>query len=129
MNAYSRGFTVLEMVVALGILGVILLAFLALLSPLPLASIAEHKSIALAAAESHIASIRAGGYASVPVSGSWSSTALTSLPSGAGALTSTDYNATTKQVVVTVTWAEPKLAGQTRSVSLTTLITEIGGLP
>jgi len=63
----------------------------------------------------------------VPTSGPFTSGDMVTLPSGAGAIIVSDYNAKTKQVVVTVSWQKPGLAA--RTISLATLITEVGGLP
>ncbi|OGG68682.1 hypothetical protein A3E65_01670 [Candidatus Kaiserbacteria bacterium RIFCSPHIGHO2_12_FULL_56_13] len=123
-----RGFSYIELIVTLALVGVILTVFLALLSPLPLARVAEHRSIALAVAENELDALRAAGYGVLPESGSWSAPELALLPSGAGTRTVTDYNDTTKQVVVNVTWSEIE-STTPYSITLSTLITIVGGIP
>jgi hypothetical protein len=54
-------------------------------------------------------------------------TLLADLPSGEGTVTITDYNDATKEVTAAVSWNEPT-SQATSTVSLTTLITSIGGL-
>ena len=49
------------------------------------------------------------------------------LSKGSGAIDVSTYNSRTKQVSVTVSWREVNAA--TSTVALTTLVTEIGGLP
>lgn len=84
-----------------------------------------YENSAFRIADSKLDELRAGGYASLPESGPFSYPELVSLPQGAASTTVIVWNAKTKQVVVGVSWQ-----GQdsTRYVSLTTLITEVGGL-
>ncbi len=126
-NGSKRGFTLIEAVIALFLLGLILLIFQGTLRNMPLIKYAKNQDIALKIASSELESLRAGGYAALPVSGSFSDPLIATLPSGAGGVSVTTYNAETKQVTVTVTWRE---AGKETdsSVTLTTLMTEIGGL-
>ncbi len=123
----SRGFSLVEIVVGIGIIGAALVASGALIHAVPLERITRSEDLALTIANDKMGSVRAGGYASVPASGSFSNTLLGALPSGSGMLTVTTWNAKTKQVQVTVSWQEPGLAA--RSISLSTLLTETGGLP
>ena len=88
----------------------------------------ESQGVALSIVRNEIESVRAAGYGAVPSSGSFSDSLLNTLPGGTGTLTVSAYNAKTKQVTASVVWRD---AGTTASstVSLTTLITETGGLP
>ena len=122
-----RGFSLVEIVVSIGIVGVTLLALGALVHTAPLARMTHDKDIALAVASDELEGLRSGGYAALPPSGSFSNVLLSTLPASAGTLTVSAYNAKTKQVDVSVSWQDAGQAPQT--VSLTTLITEIGGLP
>ena len=126
-SASKRGFTLIEAVIALFLLGLILLIFQGTLRNMPLIKYAKNQDLALKIASSEMESLRAGGYDALPVSGSFSDPLLASLPSGVGGVSVTAYNAEMKQVVVTVTWREAGKAADS-SVSLTTLMTEIGGL-
>ena len=123
----TRGFTLIEAVVALFLLGIILLIFLGTLRTMPLVKYVENQDVALKIATSKLEELRAGGYAALPVSGSFSDSTLSQLPSGSGAVSVTAFNAATKQVIVTVTWREQGRATDS-TITLTSLITETGGL-
>jgi prepilin-type N-terminal cleavage/methylation domain-containing protein len=126
-TSVSRGFTVLEMTFSIAIIAIILVMLGALIQTLPLIALTKNQDLALKIARNEIESLRALGYDSLPSSGSFSNTLLSSLPSGAGTRTITAYNADTKEVLVTVSWVAEQ-GGTNHSVSLTTLITDIGGL-
>lgn len=85
-----------------------------------------YENAAFRIADSKLDELRAGGYANIPVSGSFSSPELADLPEGTASTSITAWNAKTKQVVAGVSWRGTD--GLTRVVSLTTLITESGGL-
>ena len=121
------GFSLLEIIIAIGIVGAGLVAAEALVHAVPLARVTRSEDLALTIANNEIGILRAGGYASVPGSGAFNNTLLEALPSGDGTLTVTDWNAEVKQVRVTVSWQEPGEAA--RSLLLSTLIAETGGLP
>lgn len=125
-RASSRGFSYVEVIVALFIVSALVASLGTLVRGLPLTRHIQHQDLALKIAKHQLESVRAGGYGSVPESGPFSDTQLSSLPSGTGALTVSDFNTETKQVTVTVSWKEPNTA--TSSLALDTLITEIGGL-
>lgn len=122
-----RGFSLVEVVISIGVVGVTLAALGALISTVPVTRATHHADIALAIAQDELGTLRSGGYAALPASGAFAHALLASLPEGAGALAVSDYNDETKEVEVSVSWHDP---GQNvRTVSLTTLITETGGLP
>jgi prepilin-type N-terminal cleavage/methylation domain-containing protein len=122
----QKGFSVIEVVVSLFMLGVILLVYAAANNTLILNRIAKHQQLAYRIAANELESIRALPYASIPSSGPFSDTLMTNLPSGSGALATSVYDSRTKQIVVTVTWREPGTSID-KTESVTTLITE-GGL-
>lgn len=122
-----HGFSLIEIVVSIAILGVVLGALGALVHTAPLARINRNEDIALSIARNKLESLRTGGYDALPASGPWSDALLSALPSGTDAITVASYNSKVKRVDVTVSWQD---AGQaTRSVTLTTLIAQIGALP
>ncbi len=122
-----RGFSLVEVVVSIGIMGVALLAVGTLTHTIPLSQQTRYETLALAIANHEVEGLRTGGYSTVPASGTFTSSDMSALPSGAGTLMVSDYNAKTKQVTVSVSWQKPGLG--TRSISLSTLITQVGGLP
>jgi prepilin-type N-terminal cleavage/methylation domain-containing protein len=127
-SSFSRGFTLIEVVVAIGIVGVMLFLPQAMLRALPLAHLAAHQDLALKIAEHKLEQVRVLGYASLPASGSFTDSLQSGFASSSAALAVTTYNAKTKSVVVTVFWDELNIPNSF-NLSLATLITEIGGLP
>lgn len=126
MARARRGFTLIEILISIGVVGVIVLMYAAILNTFPLTRDAQHEDIALRIAETEMQRLRAGGYDNLPASGSFSDTQMSSLPSGSGTVAVTDQNSKTKQVVVAVVWQDAGYSA--RSVSLATLITQVGGL-
>ena len=121
------GFSLIEVVVSIGIVGVALVAVGALVHTIPLSQQTRYETLALTIATDEIEGLRTGGYAAIPAGGPFTNTLMSSLPSGSGTLTTADYNPKTKSVTVTVSWQKPGLAA--RTISLSTLITQVGGLP
>jgi prepilin-type N-terminal cleavage/methylation domain-containing protein len=121
----QSGYTIIELLIALFIVGVSLTVYQVSLNTATLNKQAKYEDIGLRIASSKIEELRATAYASLPSSGSFSHTLLSTLPSGAGTIAVSDYNAETKEIMVAVTW---QLGSRTKTVSLQTLITEIGGL-
>lgn len=125
----SRGFSLIEIIVSIFIIGVMLVLLQAVARNTTVVRTAKNEGIALAIARNELETLRQAGYTSVPTSGSFSDGLLSSLPQGATAtLTSSDFNTKTKQVTVTVVWKDPVLTASS-TVTLTTLITQTGGLP
>ena len=122
----TRGFSLVEILVTLFILGTMLVISKAIFLGAPVIQGAKNQDLALKIARNEVEVLRALGYTSLPVSSSFTDSLLSSLSSGSGALVVSDFNLGTKQVVVTVSWME---RGVAESVSLTTLITKAGGLP
>ena len=121
----QSGLSIIETVITLFIVGVALLIYAAASNNILLNSNAQHVNIAQRVALNELETLRAGGYASVPASGSFSDSLLTKLPSSSATITTSDYNASTKQIVVTVSWMEPS-SKSNHSVTYTTLLTKFG---
>lgn len=124
----ARGFSIMEVLLALFVLGIISLVLFALLRGVPLSRFAEDQDIAAKIAVRELETLRTGGYGALPAAGSFSDSDLGALPMGVGTVAVTAYNAKTKKVVVTVSWQEPAGAASS-TVMLATLVTEIGALP
>lgn len=121
-----RGFSVIEVVISIGIIGAVLAALGALVGTTPLLRANSDEVIALSVARSKLESVRSAGYTAATTS-SWSDARLTALPSATTSLTVSTYNAKVKKVDALVSWRD---AGQsTRSVTLSTLLAQTGGLP
>jgi len=123
----QRGFTLLEVLIALFIVGASIGLYAAVLGVFSVTRTSEHKAVALRIAEHELAQLRAAGYSSLPSSTTFTDTQFSLLPAGAtSTLAVTVVNASTKQVVVSVSWSEP--GKSTSTVSVGTLLTQNGGL-
>jgi len=127
MRLRRAGFTYIEVVISIALVIFTIMLFDATLKVLPASRLVRDEDTALRIVNKEIEILRGGGYAALPSSGAFTDPALAQLPSGSGSLSVTTYNSGTKQVGVTVTWAEP--TNGTHSVTLTTLVTQVGGLP
>ena len=103
----QRGFSLLEIIITIAIIGMILLLYQIFLSNLFLSRDAKNQEIALRIANNKIEELRAVGYDSLPSSGVFFDTQLNLLSQSSAAMTITDFNADTKQVLVTIQWFEP----------------------
>jgi len=126
-HTLHRGFTLIEAVVAIFLVGLMIVLVLTVAQSIPLLERVKNQDIALKAAQNELEILRAGGYDALPASGSFTNTLVTTLPSGSGAVAVTSFNAKTRQVVVTVTWRELNSASDS-TLSVATLITKTGGL-
>lgn len=126
-NRNSFGFSLLEVLVTIFIAGLILLIYGASSNILFLSRSAKDQEIALRVANNKIEELRAVGYDALPASGGFSDSQLNLLQGSFATMTITDFNADTKQIIVTVQWQEPG-SSVLRTISLPTLITKVGGL-
>ncbi|MDE1919225.1 MAG: prepilin-type N-terminal cleavage/methylation domain-containing protein [Patescibacteria group bacterium] len=129
MPKLVSGFSLIEVIVSIFIMSVILLLFQALVRSSVLVRTSKDQGIALAVVRNELETLRANGYAALPASGSFSDSLLGTLPPATTATLSVSVlNAQTKQVSASVVWREPGAAASS-TVSLSTLITQNGGLP
>jgi len=128
VSRQSRGFTLIETVIAIAIVGTTAIAMGALLGRLPVSGReGRDQDLALTLVRSELETLRAGGYDALPTSGPFTHMLLPSLAGSSASVAVADFDAETKQVDVSVSWQG---AGSvTRSVSLTTLVAQNGGLP
>lgn len=124
-----RGFSLIEVIVSIFIMGVMLLLMQAVIHSNTLIRTSKNQGIALSIARNKIENVRAGGYAALPTSGSFFDSLVSTLPHAATTtLTVSAYNAKTAHVTVNVIWLDAG-ASASSTVSLGTLITQVGGLP
>jgi prepilin-type N-terminal cleavage/methylation domain-containing protein len=123
----NSGFTLLEVLVTIFIIGLVLVLYQGALGKVGLIQYAKNQEIALRVANNKMEELRAGGYAALPSSGNFSDTQLNSLPNSSASMTITAYNSDTKQVVITIQWDDPS-SSSSKNISLTTLVTKTGGL-
>ncbi|MCX6786414.1 MAG: hypothetical protein NTU85_01165 [Candidatus Kaiserbacteria bacterium] len=121
------GFSLIEILVSIFIMSMMLLLFQAMLRSAAVVVSTRNQDAALTIARNEIEKLRTGGYAAVPASGSFPDPLLSTLPLGTATLTTSTYNAKTKQVTAKVSWQERNITASS-SVSLSTLITQVGGL-
>lgn len=122
-----RGFSFIEVVVSLFIIGTVIVLSGAILKAAPLSRHAKYENLALSIAQNELEGLRSAGYSSLPASGSFSDSLLASLPSGSGTVSVSDFNTKAREAQVTVSWREEGSAA-TSTVTLTTLISSVGGL-
>ncbi|MCR4276115.1 MAG: type II secretion system GspH family protein [Candidatus Parcubacteria bacterium] len=123
----TRGFSLIEVTVAVAIIGTMIVATSALLQRLPVSGReVRDQDIALKIARNEIEVLRAGGYDALPASGAFANSLLSSLASGSASVTIAVYDPKTKRADVAVSWTGT--GSVTRSVLLTTLIAQNSGL-
>jgi len=122
----NNGFSLVEVLVAVGLISMVIFTCKSLLSVTPIVRSVSNEAIALKITSQKIEELRALGYSLLPASGLFSDSMLSSLPSGSASIAISDYDAKTKQVVVTVSWVEPTNGNHT--VTLATLLAQNGGL-
>ena len=123
----NSGFSIIEVLVTLFIVGAVLVLYQAAAGTIRLTKNSKQQEIALRVANNKTEELRAGGYAGLPASGGFSDSQLSALPNGSGNMAITNFNADTKQIIITVQWqniGDPSV----RNVSLATLVTKIGGI-
>jgi prepilin-type N-terminal cleavage/methylation domain-containing protein len=118
----EHGFTIIEVLISLFILGASLIIFQSSITTLSVNKFIKNQDLALRIANSEIETLKLAGYDNLPSSGTFTHPLLSTLPSGQGTITISDYNASTKEIVVNVSWFSTK----TNTLTLRTLITHYG---
>ncbi len=122
----QAGFSIIEVVITLFIIGVTLILYQAASHTIILNRYGRYKEVALRIADQKIQTMRTTAFPSLPTTGTFNDPLLSALPQGAGSITVTNENARLKRVSVLVTWRNPQGTG-TQQVKLDTFITQ-GGL-
>lgn len=122
----QSGFSIIEVLITLFMVGVTLLLFQATANAIILNRYARYREVALRIADKEIQTLRTTPFASLPASGSFADSLMSTIPSGQGSLTITDLNSSLKNVTVTVTWKNPR-GNTSQRLQLQTYISK-GGL-
>jgi len=128
VSNYSKkdGFTLIEILISLGILSATVALGTVVVNSTQVTRDAAYENSAFRIANSKLDELRFDGYDALPASGQFFDTELSSLPQGSASTSITSWNDKTKKVVTGVSWRSAD--GSMRFVSLTTLITQVGGL-
>lgn len=120
-----KGFSLIEMIIALALVLATILVFAVALQSSPLTRHARNQNVAYHVAANKIEELRNTQFSSLPASGAFSDPGLGNLQGATAQLTITDYQGSSdvKQVVVTISWLE---AGATKSLTLETLMSNSG---
>lgn len=124
---FKNGFSLLEVVVAIFIIGTIFLLYQACSNAILLTRNAKNQEIALRVANNKMEELRATGYTALPANGSFTDSLLGSLPNSSANMTFNDFNSDTKHVLIIVQWQDSGSVSPV-TVSLDSLITKVGGL-
>jgi len=123
----ARGFTLVEVLVAVLAVGAAVALYTGVLYTLALTRTSDYKATALRIAQDKLAQLRADGYGALPATGTFADARFSQLPAGAtSTLTVTTVNAQVKRIVAGVSWRERERP--TSTVSVSTLLIQNGGL-
>lgn len=124
----DRGFTLLESIIAAGLLAAVTMVFLSIWVMVAAGARSERLIVAHQIASTRIDELRQTAFEALPGSGPFSSPMLAELPGGSAQLTITDYRGSTemRQVQVLVSWLE---AGAARTYTLDTVIARRATFP
>lgn len=121
----SKGFSLVEVIIALGLVMVTMMIFAVTLAALPLVKSSRNQNIAYHIASKKLEEMRKTSFVSLPSSGAFTDPGLAKLSSGTAALTVSNYqgNDQIKQILVTVGWIEQS---KSASLNVETLISKNG---
>ncbi|MEK7508433.1 MAG: prepilin-type N-terminal cleavage/methylation domain-containing protein [Patescibacteria group bacterium] len=121
----NQGFTLIELVVALGLMAIALFGYFAVLKTVTLTRFAKHQALAYQVAIKKIEELKAVPFGSLPVSGSFIDSALSALPQVQANLTVANHggSAGIKEITATISWQEN---GITKNVEVKTMLTSGG---
>lgn len=120
-----KGFSLIEVIIALAMTVLTVTIFGAVLNSLPLTKHARNQNLAYHMAAKKVEELRNIDFASLPASSSFTDPGFADLPGASGSFTIVNYGGSSsiKRLIVTVSWAE---SGVTKSVILETLMSDKG---
>lgn len=121
----NKGFSLVEVVVTFGLIVVALFSYFAVLKTVTLSRFAKHQALVYAVAAKKIEELKSLPFSSLPASGAFIDSALSSLSGAQANLTINNYggSANIKEATVSISW--PDLGG-VKNVEIKTLLTEGG---
>ncbi|HMR55382.1 MAG TPA: type II secretion system protein [Candidatus Doudnabacteria bacterium] len=119
------GFTIIEVLVTLLIIGVTLLLYTVISNSITLNKYNRYKEVALRSAETRLQDLRTTSYDSLPSSGSFTNAQIQTLPDGTANLEITEISAGLAEATVTVSWRSPS-SDAMQEISLSTFLSEHG---
>lgn len=121
----QSGFTIIEVVVTLLIIGVTLLLYTVISNSITLNKYNRYKEVALRVAETSLQDLRTIDYNSLPASGPFTNAQIQTLPEGSANLEITEVSTGLSKATVTVSWRSPS-SNTMQAISLSTFLSEHG---
>jgi prepilin-type N-terminal cleavage/methylation domain-containing protein len=119
------GFTIIEVLVTLLIIGVTLLLYTVISNSITLNKYNRYKEVALRSAETRLQDLRTVSYDSLPTSGTFTNAQIQTLPEGTANLEITEISTGLSEATVTVSWRSPS-SNTMQEISLSTFLSEHG---
>lgn len=125
MMKNNQGFTLIELVVTIGLMAVTLFSYFVVLQTIAANRFLQHQTLAYQVALKKVEELKSLPFASLPAGGSFTDSALSVLSQPQASLTISDYggSAQLKEATVIISWRE---MAQTKQVEIKTLLTEGG---
>lgn len=121
----QSGFTIIEVLVTLLIIGVTLLLYTVISNSITLNKYNRYKEVALRVAETSLQNLRTIDYNSLPASGPFTNAQIQTLPEGSANLEITEVSTGLSKATVTVSWRSPS-SNTMQAISLSTFLSEHG---
>ncbi|HMQ02112.1 MAG TPA: prepilin-type N-terminal cleavage/methylation domain-containing protein [Candidatus Doudnabacteria bacterium] len=121
----QNGFSIIEVMVSLLIIGTTLLLYTVISNSITLNKYNRYKEVALRSAETQLQVLRTTSYNSLPASGTFTNSQIQSLPEGAGAMVIEEVSAGLSEATVTISWRSPASEAM-QEISLSTFLSQHG---
>jgi type II secretory pathway pseudopilin PulG len=121
----ANGYTILEIPIAIFIIGIVMLLYVAASNSILLNRNARQQDLATRIGASLMEDVRGAEFDLIPLSGPMSHSLLNNLPNSQANLTVTDLDADSKEITIAVSWREGSSA-VVHTASFTTIIVRNG---
>lgn len=121
----NRGFTLIELVITIGLMVVALFSYFVVLQTVASTRFLKHQTLSYQVALKKVEELKSLPFSSLPSTGPFTDSALSVLSQPQANLTISNYggSAQLKEITVTISWQE---MNKTKTVELKTLLTEGG---